>query len=68
MSECVHGLDTAWCAICKHGPSRPELVTIQATFSAKYVGHCNGCDLPIQVDQVVHKLSTGQYVHQECQP
>ena len=68
MSDCPHGLDTAWCATCKHGPSKPSAVTIEATFRARYEGDCPGCSLPIHIGQVVHKLSNERYVHEGCQP
>lgn len=67
MSDCPHGLDTAWCGVCKNGPTRPEPVTVVATFAARYEGHCNGCNLPIAVGQVVHKQSNETYVHQGCE-
>lgn len=67
MSECIHGLDDAWCSICKHGPTMPESVTIEATFSARFNGDCTSCDLPIYVGQTIHKLSNGRYVHRGCE-
>ena len=66
-TECPHGLDTRWCGVCKHGVTKPEPVTIEATFRARYDGVCKGCDLYIGAGQTVHKLSTGAYVHQGCE-
>lgn len=68
VSECIHGLDTDWCATCKHGPARAERESVEVTFRARYEGDCNGCDLPIYVGQVVHRLSSGRYVHRGCEP
>lgn len=69
MSECIHGLDEAWCATCLHGPARRDQPpTIEATFRARYEGQCSGCDLPINPGQTIHKLSNDRYVHEGCQP
>lgn len=65
--ECKHGLDPRWCAACKAPLPRHEQVDIEATFAARYEGQCSGCNLPIQVGQVVHRLSTEQYVHRGCE-
>ena len=67
-TECPHGLDTRWCGVCKHGPSKAEPVTIEATFRARYAGECPACDLPVDIGQTVHRLSNGRYVHDGCQP
>lgn len=67
-TECPHGLDTRWCTVCLHGPRRPEPVTVEATFRARFAGDCHGCRLPIAEGAVIHRLSTGAYVHDGCQP
>jgi hypothetical protein len=67
--ECPHGLHPTWCSICLHGISKAQPpATIEATFRAKFDGQCQPCNLPIVVGQVIHKLSTGAYVHDGCQP
>lgn len=68
--ECRHGLDPRWCASCKQGPQpRPSTRTpvVVATFTAKYDGHCTGCNLSIFKGQRVHKLENGAYVHEGCE-
>lgn len=55
--ECPHGLDRRWCGVCLHGPSRPQPVTVEATFAARYEGHCSPCNLPISVGQVVSPIN-----------
>lgn len=64
--ECPHGLDSRWCGVCLHGPMRPQPVTVEATFAARFDGHCSPCNLPIAAGQIVSKLSDGRYVHREC--
>lgn len=62
--DCIHGIDPRWCSLCKHPVQGSEVaVEIEATFAARYDGHCNGCNLPISVGQMVHRLSSGRYVH-----
>jgi hypothetical protein len=65
--ECPHGLDARWCTICLHGVTRPQPVTVVATFLAMLEGQCPGCDLPIYVGQVLHKMSNGPVVHKGCE-
>jgi hypothetical protein len=70
---CAHGMPTpASCVECMEdgglgAPARAPL-TVEATFKARYDGQCPGCNLPIVVGQVVHRLSNDSYVHQGCQP
>lgn len=69
MSDCPHGLDTRWCATCKHGPTpRQETVSIVATFGARYGGECPVCSLPIAVGARIAKLTDDTYVHVGCAP
>ena len=64
---CPHGLgDPAWCSVCKHGPSKPEPVTVEALFCARYGGYCSDCGQPLTVGERIAKLSNGSYVHEEC--
>ncbi len=67
MAECPHGLDDLWCSLCLKRPSGSSTIEIEASFKARYEGDCSGCDLPIYVGQVVHRLSTGRYVHEGCE-
>lgn len=64
---CIHEMDPRWCATCKHGPAKPEPVTIVATFRARFDGECPECERPIVAGVcVIHKLSNDTYVHQSC--
>lgn len=71
--SCAHGFPSpASCVDCmEEGPVAPPTAstpaTIEATFRAKYDGHCTGCNLPVGIGQVVHRLSEGRYVHQGCE-
>ncbi len=71
---CPHGMPSPpSCVSCmEDGPAAPPNVnrppTVEATFRARYDGHCNGCNLAISVGQVVHRLSDERYVHAGCQP
>lgn len=67
--ECPHGLDARWCSICLHGIPKPEPApTIEATFTARFDGYCQGCHLPVSKGQRIHKLSNDTYRHEGCQP
>lgn len=70
---CAHGFASpASCIDCMENgpvapPTRPMPVDVEATFRAKFDGHCTGCNLPVSAGQVVHRLSDGRYVHQGCE-
>lgn len=67
--ECIHGLMPISCSICLHGISKAQPpATIEATFKARYDGICPDCKQNIDAGEVIHKLSTGAYVHDGCQP
>jgi hypothetical protein len=64
--ECKHGLAPAWCSVCIHGVSKPELVTVEFTIKAKHDGSCPSCNLPISAGEHISKLSNERYVHEWC--
>jgi hypothetical protein len=66
MSECIHGLDDDWCAICKHGPDRPAPEIVEYKFKARYDGQCPACNLPIMVGQSCARTTRGRTVHDRC--
>lgn len=67
MDECPHGMeDPAWCSICKHGPTRNLVATVERYFTAKLDGQCPACDLPIMRGQRIAKLTDGNYIHGAC--
>lgn len=68
MSECIHGLDTEWCATCKHGPEKQPRDEIEYSFTAKYDGHCSSCNLPVYVGQRAAKTVKGRLIHEGCKP
>ncbi len=59
--------DPAWCSTCKHGPTRPEVPTVEVRFVARFEGHCGVCDFPIRAGQKIAKLSNDRYIHEECE-
>lgn len=70
---CPHGMPSPpSCVECMEDgpvapPERTRRPTVEATFQARYAGHCSGCNLPITPGQVVHRLSDERYVHQGCE-
>jgi hypothetical protein len=71
VTECIHLLDAATCSICNGRDAREKadaIPKVEATFQARFAGECPECEFPIHEGQVVHRLSTGRYVHQGCQP
>lgn len=72
MAACVHGMPTpASCITCMEDDGLGVIVvarpTIEATFAARFDGHCPGCSLPINTGQTIHKLSNERYVHEGCE-
>jgi hypothetical protein len=62
--ECIHGLLAGTCSYCKpKQPSPPEQIH---TFRAKYEGHCNGCNLPIVIGQMVVWSPDRPAKHEGC--
>lgn len=47
-------------------PPKPEPVTVEYRFVAKYEGQCTVCNLPIYVGQHAAHLSNGRNVHTDC--
>lgn len=72
LEECPHGLgDPAWCSTCKHGPTRPAVVTHGAPFVSRYAGSvCRECRAIIDAgERIAARLVDGNpvgYVHEEC--
>lgn len=65
--ECIHGLDTDWCATCLHGPERKEREkALGFAFAAKFASQCGVCDLPVFVSQQIIKTTYERYVHKDC--
>lgn len=64
--ECKHGLDPRWCGVCIHGVSKPEPVTVETTFTARYDGFCGNCEGSFASGTRVSRLSNGRYVHESC--
>lgn len=69
---CTHGMPSpASCIDCMDegigiALRKPEKLEIEATFPAKFPGHCNGCNLPVAVGQRLARMSNGAYQHEEC--
>ena len=68
--ECPHGIpDPSWCSICRHGPTpTTEAPTRQWSGVARLAGHCDGCNLPINIGQPITRWSDGAYRHERCEP
>jgi hypothetical protein len=69
--ECPHGLDIAWCAVCKYGPRKPDPEpTYGAVFQSRYPGTCAICRDPIDADDAIQARFVGErpdgYVHRGC--
>lgn len=47
-------------------PPRPTPPKAEATFTARFDGHCRGCNLPIGAGQIIHRMSDETYRHQGC--
>jgi hypothetical protein len=67
-AECIHGIDPTWCSTCLHGPDQAEKPALLATFTARYPGHRDGCNLPITEGQTIERWSDDSYRHEGCAP
>jgi len=65
-AECIHGLDERWCSICLRGTTKPEVVTVVATFRARFDGHCRSCNLPLHAGELATRMSDESYRHEHC--
>lgn len=66
--ECIHELDTRWCAACKEGPKKLESERRDYIFNARYEGQCPECDLPITVGQRLMMTTRHRVIHSQCLP
>ena len=72
-SKCPHGMPSYWsCEECLYGeapPPPPPKVKAKpvSRFTAKYDGHCDGCNLGIYVGQLIIRMSDDRYVHDGCE-
>lgn len=72
MNACTHGMPSpASCIECMNEgvmppPPKPQPVTVEYAFTAKFDGHCGACNLPTSAGERIAKLSSGAYVHEAC--
>lgn len=71
-APCPHGMPTAGaCFQCMEDgnmdpPPRPPAVTVERTLTARYDGHCRGCNLEVHAGQRIALMSDGSYRHEGC--
>lgn len=74
--DCPHGFPKPEnCVDCMNEgnlpiPPAPSRRTVEAVFRATYEGHCQGCNFPIRVGELIARLSDDSYVHDrmDCRP
>lgn len=70
--ECIHGLGLASaCTICNGRDRKREIEDHNddwREFHAKYEGQCPGCNLPIQVGELVAWKADRPAIHARCRP
>lgn len=68
---CIHDLEPQYCTICNgreqrfekfHKTKDPDVLE----FYAQYTGTCHACGSYIEVDQLIVKTMSGEYVHDTC--
>lgn len=47
-------------------PPKPAAATVEYLFTARYPGHCDGCNTVIHEGEQTARLSDGTYVHGRC--
>ena len=73
MPECLHGMEPAWCAICRKLPDpgaepkpRPYSTGSGPWFSARFPGYCP-CGEPFGEGNDIRADGQGQYVGRCCE-
>lgn len=67
--ECIHGIWPATaCTTCNGKDRRAETEIHWRTFTAKYVGHCGGCNLPINIGATIAWHEDMGAYHEGCEP
>ena len=70
-TECIHGMDPAWCSLCKApivGESKADILIDNGPYQARYDGQCPSCDLPIHEGQLIYRWTDERYRHEGCTP
>lgn len=63
--ECQHGLEAAWCSLCKApAPAAPE--PPGPAIVAQHDGHCPSCNLPVRAGEMIRK-DFDRWVHDGCE-
>lgn len=64
MAECIHGLEPAWCSICRTSPHEiRDAEPIGSGFTAQFDGHCPDCNLPVRPGESIRRWSDDSYRH-----
>lgn len=64
---CIHGLGpVSACTICNGRDKREAAIEPARIFTAKYEGHCDACNLPIYVGQMIAWRPETKPIHEEC--
>lgn len=69
---CEHGMPTPGsCVECMAEgnlapPPRPAPPTVVQRLTARFPGHCRGCNLPIHEGQRIARLADETYRHNDC--
>lgn len=68
MEECIHGMETAWCVMCNGRAAHEAKAPADAprVFHSKFEGQCPGCNLPIQVGQLIAWMPERPARHKDC--
>ena len=68
QGECIHGIwPASVCTVCNGKDRKAETEVHWRTFPAKYAGQCAGCDLPINVGDIIAWQEGQPIYHEGCE-
>lgn len=65
MTECDHGMNPAWCGICRAPKPEPRYLE-GVTVAARFAGKCPGCGDRIEEGEDIHLTGDGVWVCSGC--
>jgi hypothetical protein len=70
MPECIHEIELASCGVCRPRPSESPVIRPERSwgpwFTARFDGHCAGCDDPVGPGDLIRSDGSGGWLCTDC--